>query len=112
MGVLFYLPGAAEADLAVEALRAEGVPAAKVYGGKPVYAAAQILNQWTISEGCPFNCPSYFPEPIRYEMGMCPRSEDLLARGVSISVGPFYTEEDLDDIIIGVGKVARYVRSG
>ena len=90
-------------------LRAEGVPAGKVYGGKPVYAAPQILNQWTITDGCPFNCSTYFPEPIQYSMGMCPRTEDLLNRAVNISVGPFYEEEDLDDLIVGIQKVARHL---
>ena len=89
------------------ALRAEGVPAGKVYGGVPVYAARQILNQWTITAGCPFNCPSYFPEPVTYEMGMCPRSEDLLSRSVMISTGPFYTEEDLDDVWNGTAAGRR-----
>jgi dTDP-4-amino-4,6-dideoxygalactose transaminase len=40
---------------------------------------------------------------------MCPRTEDLLARAVSIATGPFYTEEDLDDIITGVRKVAHHL---
>jgi 8-amino-3,8-dideoxy-alpha-D-manno-octulosonate transaminase len=106
LGVLCYLPDAESADRIGAALRAEGIPAGKVYGGKPVYAAQQILRQLTIVDGCPFNCPTFFPEPIHYEMGMCPRSEDLLARSVMISTGPFYTEEDLDDIIFGVQKVA------
>ncbi|MFO7166766.1 MAG: DegT/DnrJ/EryC1/StrS family aminotransferase [Chloroflexota bacterium] len=107
LGALFYLPDGATADRVAEALRAEGVPAAKVYGGQPVYAAKQILNQWTITGGCPFDCPHAFPEPITYHMGMCPRTEDRLARAISIAVGPFYTEEDLDDIITGVRKVTR-----
>ncbi len=42
-------------------------------------------------------------------MGMCPQTEDLLARGVSISLGPFYEEEDLDDIITGVQKAAHHL---
>ena len=109
LGVLFYLPSAEAADSWVETLRAEGIPAGKVYGGRPVYAAAQILNQWTIADGCPFNCPTFFPDPIRYEMGMCPRSEDLLARGVSVSIGPFYTEEEIDAIIHGLHKVAYHL---
>jgi 8-amino-3,8-dideoxy-alpha-D-manno-octulosonate transaminase len=109
LGVLFYLPSAEQADQVGAALRAEGVPAGKVYGGQPVYVAPQILNQWTLTRGCPFDCPSYFPEPIRYEMGLCPRSEDLLARGVSISIGPFYEEVDLDDIIVAVQKVAQHL---
>jgi hypothetical protein len=39
-------------------------------------------------------------------MGMCPRTEDLLSRGVAVHIGPWYEEEDLDDIITGVRKVA------
>ena len=93
----------------VRALQAEGVPADKVYGGTPVYAAPQILNQWTAVDGCPFNCPSFFPEPIQYDMGMCLRTEDLLVRGVSVSIGPMYEEEELDDIITGVHKVAHHL---
>ncbi|MEM7031393.1 MAG: DegT/DnrJ/EryC1/StrS family aminotransferase [Chloroflexota bacterium] len=109
LGVLFYMPTAEAADHMTAALRAEGVPAGKVYGGKPVYAAQQILNQWTITDGCPFHCPTFFPEPVSYEMGMCPRSEDLVARSVSIRIGPFYEEEDLDDIITGVQKVTHHI---
>ena len=106
LGVLCYLPTPEAAEHIAKALQAEGVPAGKVYGGQPVYAAQQILNQWMIVDGCPFNCTSFFPEPIRYSMGMCPRSEDLLARSVMINTGPFYTEEDLEDIINAVEKVA------
>lgn len=109
LGLLFYLPTAAQADTVAQALRAEGVPAGKVYGGQPVYAAPQILNQWTLTDGCPFRCSTYFPEPIQYQMGMCPRSEDLLARSVSISIGPFYEEEDLDDVMTGLQKVAHHL---
>lgn len=109
LGVLCYLPDAEMADTVAKALRAEGVPAGKVYGGQPVYAAPQILNQWTITDGCPFNCPTFFPEPIRYQMGMCPRSEELLARAVSLSVGPMYEEEELEDLITGVQKVAHHL---
>lgn len=109
LGVIFYLPDAAAADQVAKALQAEGVPAGKVYGGQPVYAARQILNQWTIAGGCPFHCPHAYPEPITYTMGMCPRTEDYLARGIGIALGPFYTEEDLDDIITGVRKVAHHL---
>ena len=91
----------------IEALKAEGVPAGKIYGGQPVYAAPQILNQWTAARGCPFDCPSYFPEPIQYHMGMCPRSEELMDRSVVIESGPLLSEEDLEDLLWGVEKVFR-----
>ncbi len=91
----------------IEALKAEGVPAGKIYGGQPVYAAPQILNQWTAARGCPFDCPTYFPEPIQYHMGMCPRSEELMDRSVVIESGPLLSEEDLEDLLWGVEKVFR-----
>jgi 8-amino-3,8-dideoxy-alpha-D-manno-octulosonate transaminase len=106
LGVLCYFPDQATAERVGKALHAEGVPVGQVYGGVPVYAARQILNQWTITDGCPFNCPSFFPEPVQYEMGMCPQSEAYLSQALMISTGPFYTEEDLEDIIFGVQKVA------
>lgn len=109
LSVLMYFSTSEQADKIAAALRAEGVPAGKVYGGQPVYAAPQILNQWTITDGCPFNCSTYFPEPIKYSMGMCPRTEDLLQRAVSVGVGPFYEEEDLDDVITGVQKVTHHL---
>jgi dTDP-4-amino-4,6-dideoxygalactose transaminase len=66
-------------------------------------------NEVIVTRRYPFDCPSYFPEPIRYRMGMCPRSKDLLARSLSTGVGPFFEEEDLDDIITGVQKVANHL---
>ncbi|MEM7531783.1 MAG: DegT/DnrJ/EryC1/StrS family aminotransferase [Chloroflexota bacterium] len=105
LSVLLYCKTGDQATEMVKMLRGEGVPAGKVYGGQPVYATPQILNQWMVTDGCPFNCMTFFPEPIRYSMGMCPRSEDLLARAVSIGVGPMYTEEDLADVIVGVEKI-------
>ncbi len=105
--IIAYEKDGAAAARRIAALRAEGVPAGKIYGGQPVYAAPQILNQWTAARGCPFDCPTYFPEPIQYHMGMCPRSEELMARSVVIESGPLLSEEDLDDLLWGVQKVFR-----
>lgn len=96
-----------QADRRIEALRAEGVPAGKIYGGSPVYAEPQVLNQWTAARGCPFDCATYFPNPIRYSMGMCPRSEDLMRRSVFVNSGPLLSEEDLEDMLWGMRKVYR-----
>lgn len=100
------------ADMAVRfasALRAEGIPAGRVYGGNPVYANPAVLNQKTAwSVGCPFNCAEH-PTDRSYFMGMCPRSEDLLARSLSIGVGPMMTPADADDIVAAVRKVAEHL---
>ena len=92
-----------------DALRAEGIPAGRVYGGRPVYANPAVLNRKTAwSKGCPFNCAEH-PTDRTYHMGMCPRSEDLLGRSLSIGVGPKMTDADADDIVIAVRKVAEHL---
>lgn len=92
-----------------DALRAEGIPAGRVYGGRPVYANPAVLNQRTAwSVGCPFNCAEH-PTDRTYAMGMCPRSEDLLGRSLSIGIGPMMTHGDVDDIVAAVRKVAEHL---
>jgi dTDP-4-amino-4,6-dideoxygalactose transaminase len=47
----------------------------------------QILVKKMISEhGCPYNCSSY-PCQQEYRKGMLPRTDDLLARAINISIG-------------------------
>ncbi len=92
-----------------DALKAEGIGAGRVYGGMPVYNNPAVLNQKTAwSKGCPFNCQEH-PTDRRYYMGMCPRSEDLLGRSLSIGIGPRVTESDADDIVAAVRKVAEHL---
>lgn len=92
-----------------DALRAEGVPAGRVYGGRPVYANPAVLNRKTAwSRGCPFNCTEH-PTTRTYHMGMCARSEELLGRSLSIGIGPRMTDADADDIVTAVRKVAEHV---
>jgi 8-amino-3,8-dideoxy-alpha-D-manno-octulosonate transaminase len=92
-----------------EALRAEGIPCGKVYGGRPVYANPAVLAQRTAwSRGAPFNSAE-FPTSRRYYMGLCPRSEALLQRSLSIGIGPQMDEEDADDVVRAVRKVAEHL---
>ncbi len=106
VGVGFYLPSAEQALALKEALQAEGVPAGQVYGGLPVYANKQILEQRTFTRGCPFSCSCTDHRKVTYRMGMCPRTEDLVRRSVGITLGPFLSDEDLADIVHGIRKVA------
>lgn len=49
-----------------------------------------ILNQSTVTEeGCPFRCPIYLEKggSARYEQGMLPQTDGLLARAINISIG-------------------------
>ncbi len=104
--VTFYLADDALAQRFAAALRAEGIPAGRVYGGRPVYANPAVLEQrtpWT--KGPPFNSTE-FPTDRRYYLGMCPRSEDLLGRSLSIGLGPRMTTEDSGDVVRAIRKVA------
>lgn len=109
LGVLCYLPTPERARSFAEALQAEGIPAAQVYGGKPVYANRQVLEQRTMTRGCPFSCSCSDHRKVEYRMGMCPRTEDLLARSVGIAAGPMMTDEDIADVVRGVRKVAAHL---
>jgi 8-amino-3,8-dideoxy-alpha-D-manno-octulosonate transaminase len=106
----FYLDDAERATRVAKAISAEGVPARKVYGGRPVYANPSILHQRTISStGRPFTDPLYLARgpKMEYAMGMCPRSEDYLQRCVVVGVSPLMTEADAEDVVIAVEKVVK-----
>ena len=107
--VTMFLQDAETAVKFAEALRAEGIPAGRVYGGRPVYSNPAVLEQCTPwSKGCPFNCAEH-PTDRRYHMGLCPQSEDLLARSLSIGLGPLMTEQDAHDVVQAVRKVAEHL---
>jgi 8-amino-3,8-dideoxy-alpha-D-manno-octulosonate transaminase len=109
----FLLDDASRAQRFAAAMRAEGVPVTNVYGGKPVYAEEQILRRrasWGDDPQRPLvpAGDSYGP-PVRYEIGMCPRTEAMLPRAFSLGLGPHYTNRDVDDIVTALRKVARAV---
>jgi 8-amino-3,8-dideoxy-alpha-D-manno-octulosonate transaminase len=106
----FYLEDAELATRVARAITAEGVPARKVYGAKPVYANPSILHQRTMSStGRPFTDPLYLSRGpgMEYTMGMCPRSEDFLGRCVVVGVSPLMTEADAEDVVTAVEKVVK-----
>ncbi|HEY3109614.1 MAG TPA: DegT/DnrJ/EryC1/StrS family aminotransferase [Chloroflexota bacterium] len=107
-GIHFFVGDARLATRVAEALAAEGLFARKVYGGKPVYANPALLVQRTISStGRPFTDPLYLAKgpPIEYRLGICPRSEELLARSVAIGVNAAYSDQDVADVIAAIRKV-------
>jgi dTDP-4-amino-4,6-dideoxygalactose transaminase len=104
--VTMFLESSEKARELAKALRAEGIPAGQIYGGRPVYANPAILEQRTAwSTGCPFKCREH-PTTRRYYLGLCPRSEELLGRSLAIPVGPRLSAGDVDDVVEAVRKVA------
>lgn len=104
--ITWFLPTADQAKRFLKAMWAEGVPSAPFYGGRPVYAHPSILEKRTASgKGGPWNCAEH-PCRVEYRMGMCPRTEELVARNVIVGCGAAYSEADCDDVAAAVRKVA------
>lgn len=105
--LVFMLPDEKIADKFIEALKAEGIPAGKMYGGKPLYRQPQFAKKKTIErDNFPFS--TALGEKADYSPGICPRAEDILRRNVSIEVNPLFTREDTEDILMGIEKVSDY----
>jgi 8-amino-3,8-dideoxy-alpha-D-manno-octulosonate transaminase len=108
----FTLDDPSRAEAFGKALRAEGVPAHLVYGGRPVYAESQILNRrpsWAKDDADAARRP-LVPDvdgqpPAPYGMGMCPQTEALLQRAFVLPIHPRLTDAQLDGTVHAFEKV-------
>jgi 8-amino-3,8-dideoxy-alpha-D-manno-octulosonate transaminase len=89
----WFAPDPEAARRAVAALRAEGAPAAQMYDGRPVYANPAVRNRTAA-------------DPAR---DRCPVTEDLVARSITIGIGPAFTESDCEQIATAFHKVTRHL---
>ncbi len=102
----WFLPNAEVARRFSKALQAEGVPCAQMYGGKPVYANRAILERRTASlKGGPWHCAEH-PTTVEYRMGLCPTTEELVGRSLTVPVGPTWAERECEQVAEAVHKVA------
>lgn len=89
----------------MKATAAENIGTYTLYGGRPVYRNPAL---WHMRSGernnFPYNYP--FKTPVTCAEGMCPRAEDLLPRSVFVSVSPILTDQDVEEVIYGITKVA------
>ncbi|HUC04611.1 MAG TPA: DegT/DnrJ/EryC1/StrS family aminotransferase [Acidimicrobiales bacterium] len=105
----WFLADPALARRFAKALRAEGVPSAQMYGGRPVYLTPSILGRRTASmKGGPWNCAAH-PTEVEYRPGLCPRTEDLVARSIIVPIGQHWSARDCDDVVEAVHKVASHL---
>jgi dTDP-4-amino-4,6-dideoxygalactose transaminase len=108
IALVMFLPTAAQAQFAAEALRAEGAGGSVLY--KPddvdyhVYAHwAPIMQRRALSEaGGPW---LWHGGDVRYERDMCPRSLDLLGRAVHLNVSPDLSAAQLEEVAEALSKV-------
>ena len=91
----------------LDAICAEGVPFSRLYNGEPVYMNPQILYQRTPDgSGFPF---SMVDPPVAYTPDMCPISVGILSRNVELMIGTTWTQQDIEDVVHAVRKVASAV---
>ena len=95
------------ADQFSQALSKEGISSGAHYIGKPIFLCQQALVNKTIfgDSHHPFDLPSARKD-IEYVEGLCPITEDILNRMVTVSISQFLEEEDVKDIAKGIRKVA------
>jgi 8-amino-3,8-dideoxy-alpha-D-manno-octulosonate transaminase len=107
--ITWFLPEARLAKRFAASLRAEGIPCAQMYRGLPVYLNAAVIARRTASgKGGPWACAEH-PTDRVYGPGLCPRTEELVARSVILPVGVGYTKHDCDDVANAVRKVASHL---
>lgn len=107
--IMMYMPTPEKAMAFKEALYAENIFCSHLYERKTIYQAPSLMNKNTADKnGYPF---SHFmgDKEMVYTEGMCPVAEDLLSRNVMIPLAPVFTEEDCQDVIAAVKKVAEEI---
>ena len=95
------------ADQFSQALSKEGISCGAHYIGKPIFLCQEALVNKTIfgDSHHPFDLPSA-RKGIEYTEGLCPITEDILNRLVTVSISQFLAEEDVIDIAKSICKVA------
>jgi 8-amino-3,8-dideoxy-alpha-D-manno-octulosonate transaminase len=100
----WFGPDAAVARRFVAALRAEGIPAAQMYEGEPVYMNDALRERRTASmRGGPWHCAQH---PWYGADAHCPRTEQLVARSITVAIGATWSPDDCADVATAVHKVA------
>ena len=107
----FFAADASHAERLAEALRAEGIGGSVFASGGArdwhIYEYWEhILEQKSATpEGCPFTCPYYEGPLPPYAEDMCPKTLDLMSRGIRIGLSEWWTESDCRQIAEAINKV-------
>lgn len=87
-----------------KALEAEGIPNQPGYIPTVVYRQPLFQNRQAYpNSSFPFDLSD-----VSYEPGLCPNAELILMTALRIGISEFHTDQDVEDIIRGIQKVARY----
>lgn len=87
-----------------EALAAEGIPNQAGYIANVMYLQPMFVKrQAYLGSHFPFDLSD-----ISYSEGDCPNAENILKTAIRFSVNEFFTEQDIEDIIAAIRKVAAH----
>ncbi len=100
----FYMMRADEraydADTMARALGEEGIPVGAHYIGTPVYTYPVFAESSAFARGAhPCMSRDYGP-------GLCPVAEDILRTCLILPINEGYTEQDLDETVLGIRRAA------
>ena len=92
----------------IEGLKAEGIPAAYAYTGKPIYLCSDALRRKKTfgNSGYPFNS-QYYNKEIEYKAGLCPVAEKELTLLGTIGINENWSEKDIKDVAKAIKKIAK-----
>ena len=94
---------------AMQAMQAEGVPAGGIYDQKVrdwhiyTYWDHILENKCVAADGLPWSAVAKDELP-RYAKDTCPHTLDLLSRAIMIDVNWHYSDQDCDNIALGINK--------
>jgi 8-amino-3,8-dideoxy-alpha-D-manno-octulosonate transaminase len=100
-----------EASAFSRALVAEGIPCGPTSACTNLLEHYPIKSKRMVQEDTPPFGKGYIGENTVYDSSLCPYTNRILARYVSIPIAPLYSDEDIEDIIKAVKKVDRVLYS-
>jgi len=116
VNLVMFLPDADVTRKAMDALKAEGVPAGGIYDSTVrdwhiyTYWDHLLQRKAVASDGLPWSAVPKKELP-RYSRDMCPRALDFLGRSIVVEVNWHYSDGDCQAIVRGINKVLRaYLR--
>ncbi|WP_274362342.1 DegT/DnrJ/EryC1/StrS family aminotransferase [Paenibacillus thermotolerans] len=111
---VFYVADHETALAFSDRLSAEGIPNGSIRNNG--FADRHIYVNWdyilekrgTSDKDNPWNCQSYKGN-VQYSKNMCPNTLELLSRALAVSLHQNMTDEDCDDVINAIKKVASHM---
>lgn len=106
----FLLPDKTTRDRFIKAVNAENIAMSPPSAATPLPAFPYIENKMAPHPLWPsFNTPR--GKEMRYGAQCCPKTQSIYERAATLTVGPKYTDNDLDDIVAAITKVHRAMAS-